>query len=92
MSTAAVETYDWQELAQRRSSDGLQIILEWCKDKFGDIVQVKVVNERTAVETEFLVSPEKALDAFNHPFAYSMIEATEAFTPTASIETTQESE
>jgi hypothetical protein len=57
-----------QELASRES-DGLSVILLW--HPRNDAVTVSVVDSRTGDSFQLAVQPERALDAFYHPFAYA---------------------
>jgi hypothetical protein len=57
-----------QELASRES-DGLSVILLW--HPRNDAVTVSVVDTRTGDRFQLAVQPERALDAFYHPFAYA---------------------
>jgi hypothetical protein len=62
------EEDETRELGQR-SGDGLDIVLLWRKN-IGAIV-VSVSDARSGENFEIPVPPEKALDAFEHPFAYA---------------------
>jgi hypothetical protein len=53
----------------RREGDGISVSLLWRKD--GNVVSVAVFDERTAEEFEVVVRPDRALDAFRHPYAYA---------------------
>jgi hypothetical protein len=57
-----------RELAHR-SADGLEVALLWHPRR--DHVSVAVHDRRDGSELEFAVDPSRALDAFNHPFAYA---------------------
>ena len=65
MSPATVET---RELAARES-DGLHVLLLWHPDE--DAVTVSVEDERAGDRFQIAVAPDRALDAFYHPFAYA---------------------
>ena len=58
-----------RELAHRRT-DGLDVRLLWDPDT--DRVTVSLADSRTGEGFEVPVAPgERALDVFNHPFAYA---------------------
>ncbi len=57
-----------RELAHR-SSDGLDVTLFW--RPADDTAYVSVIDYRAETALQFCVAHEAALDAFNHPFAYS---------------------
>ena len=59
---------DLRELAHRISG-GQEISLVW--DAREDCVSVLVRDVETGVEFQVPADREKALDAFNHPFAYA---------------------
>ena len=65
MSSGARET---RELAVR-DSDGIHIRLLWHPPK--DAVTVSVEDARAGDRFQIAVAPERALDAFYHPFAYA---------------------
>jgi len=65
MSPATLET---RELAARES-DGLHVLLLWHPDE--DAVTVSVEDERAGDRSQISVAPDRALDAFYHPFAYA---------------------
>jgi hypothetical protein len=52
-----------------RSTDGIEVSLFW--SKLGNRVTIELVDTRIDERLEFDVPPEKALDAFRHPFAYA---------------------
>lgn len=64
-----IESGRWQELAQRQNG-GLEVFLRWCKFRQTDVVEIIATDTQTGHTDEFLVEPEKALDAFYHPYAY----------------------
>jgi hypothetical protein len=68
LMTAASSRNQTQELASRES-DGLSVILLW--HPRNDAVTVSVVDKRTGDRFQLAVQPERALDAFYHPFAYA---------------------
>ena len=53
----------------RREGDGISVSLHW--RKAGNVISIAVVDGRTGEDMEFVVSPDSALDAFRHPFAYA---------------------
>jgi hypothetical protein len=64
MSTAALI----RELAVRES-DGIHIALLWHPN--GNTLSVSVEDARVGDSFQLAVAPERALDAFYHPFAYA---------------------
>lgn len=56
-----------RELAQRRSGD-IDVLLLWHPDL--DRIELCVLDLATAVSVHIDVAPDRALDAFNHPYAY----------------------
>jgi hypothetical protein len=56
------------ELA-RRSTDGIEVSLFWNGPT--DRVTIELVDRRFEEHLEFEVAPDKALDAFRHPYAYA---------------------
>ena len=56
------------ELAHR-TSNGIDVFLFW--DQLSSRITVRVFDKRTNEAFEFEVDGRKALDAFNHPFAYA---------------------
>jgi hypothetical protein len=56
----------------RREGDGISVSLLW--RKAGNVVSVAVRDERTFEEFELVVAPDRAADAFRHPFAYAASE------------------
>jgi hypothetical protein len=65
MSPTALHT---RELAARES-DGVHVLLLWDPDE--NAVSVSVEDSRLGDRLQFAVAPERALDAFYHPFAYA---------------------
>ena len=53
----------------RREGDGMLVSLLWRRAR--NVVSVAVHDGRTGLEFELEVPPHRALDAFNHPFAYA---------------------
>ena len=61
-------THETRELAVR-DSDGVHVRLLW---RPGDnAVTVSVEDSRIGDRFQMRVAPDRALDAFNHPFAYA---------------------
>jgi hypothetical protein len=65
MSSGASHT---RELADRES-DGIHVLLLWHPDE--NALTVSVEDARVGDRFQLAVSPERALDAFYHPFAYA---------------------
>ena len=61
-----------RELAHR-ASDGIEVTLLWSKR--ANRVTLAVSDSRTGDEFQLAVAPERALDAFEHPFAYAASES-----------------
>ena len=57
-----------RELAARES-DGIHVLLLWNPDD-SDLT-VSVEDERAGARFQLAVAPNRALDAFYHPFAYA---------------------
>jgi hypothetical protein len=57
-----------RELAARES-DGLQVLLLWHPDE--NVLTVSVEDARVGDRFQLAVAPDRALDAFYHPFAYA---------------------
>jgi hypothetical protein len=69
MSTGAgPKELAYKELAYREA-DGLKVQLLY--RKAGNEVLLHVFNTSAEQELEFTVPPEKALDAFEHPYVYA---------------------
>jgi hypothetical protein len=64
----SVQRDSWTELASREA-DGLLVSLFWSSE--GDGIKVAVADTRLRTRSEFAVAPDRALDAFNHPFLYA---------------------
>lgn len=58
----------FRELAHRRH-DGVDVALFW-HEPTGELT-VSVSDERTGVNFELVAEPERALDVFDHPYAYA---------------------
>ncbi len=65
MSTATPHT---RELAARES-DGIHVLLLWYPDE--NALTVSVEDARLGDRFQLAVAPDRALDAFYHPFAYA---------------------
>ncbi len=65
MSAATSQT---RELAARES-DGVHVLLLWHPDE--DTLTVSVEDVRVGDRFRLAVAPDRALDAFYHPFAYA---------------------
>jgi hypothetical protein len=63
-----IDCIETKELAAR-NGDGLEVRLLW-HPRSND-VWVEIVDERRDERMEFAVPPHRALDAFQHPFAYA---------------------
>jgi hypothetical protein len=61
-------TADIRELAVRES-DGINVVLLWYPSS--DAVTVSVEDARVGECFQLAVAPNRALDAFYHPFAYA---------------------
>jgi hypothetical protein len=65
MSTTAAET---RELAERES-DGVHVLLLW--HPADNALTVSVEDARVGKRFRFAVAPDRALDAFYHPYAHA---------------------
>ena len=65
MSTTSHEP---RELAVRES-DGVHVLLLWHPDQ--NALTVSVEDSRAGDRFRLMVAPDRALDAFYHPFAYA---------------------
>jgi hypothetical protein len=61
-------TSQTRELADRES-DGVHVLLLWYPAE--NALTVSVEDARLGDHFQFAVAPERALDAFYHPFAYA---------------------
>jgi hypothetical protein len=61
-------TREIRELAARES-DGIRVLLLWHPSE--DAVTVSVEDSRAGDRFQLAVAPDRALDAFYHPFAYA---------------------
>jgi hypothetical protein len=61
-------TAEIRELAARES-DGINVVLLWHPSR--DAVTVSVEDVRVGECFQLAVAPDRALDAFYHPFAYA---------------------
>jgi hypothetical protein len=67
MNIATLTTVVPRELA-RRVTGGLEITLYW--EAHDNTTSIEVHQEGTAETIAFPVAPDRALDAFHHPFAH----------------------
>ena len=67
MTTTTLPYIPRRELA-RRVNGGLEITLYW--DPQDDSTSIEVHHHSTEETINFLVRADRALDAFNHPFAH----------------------
>jgi hypothetical protein len=65
MSPATLQT---RELAAREN-DGIHVLLLWHPRE--DAITVSVEDDRRGDRSQLAVAPDRALDAFYHPFAYA---------------------
>lgn len=61
-------TSESRELAARET-DGIHVLLLWHPDE--NAVSVSVEDARLGDHFQIAVAPERALDAFYHPYAYA---------------------
>ena len=66
MTTSAAT--ERRELAHR-STNGIDVTLLWTKSS--NVVTIAVIDSHSAEELEFEVDGSRALDAFNHSYAYA---------------------
>ena len=66
MATSAAT--ERRELAHR-TGDGIEVTLLWTKST--NTVAIAVADAHSREELEFEVDGSRALDAFNHPYAYA---------------------
>jgi hypothetical protein len=52
-----------------RSADGIEVTLLWSRET--NALTVAVEDSRSGLSFELPAPPEKALDVFEHPFAYA---------------------
>jgi hypothetical protein len=64
-----MNTTDTRRELAHRVSDGIEVQLLWSADD--DSVSVAVCDHRDGVVFDLPVARERALHAFNHPFAYA---------------------
>jgi hypothetical protein len=53
----------------RREGDGISVSLLWRKT--GNVISIAVYDDRAGEDFELVVPPDRALDAFRHPYAYA---------------------
>jgi hypothetical protein len=68
LSVERMDSINTRELATRES-DGLQVQLLWHPEE--NAVTVAVEDTRVGAGFRLAVAPDRALDAFYHPFAYA---------------------
>src|SRR6185312_4771735 len=68
METTDQRRRPYRELAHR-VTDGLEVVLSW--HQVTNELIVSVADERTGAHYEVAAAPNKALDVFNHPYAYA---------------------
>jgi hypothetical protein len=68
----SLSTHEPREL-DHRENDGIAVTLLWYAEV--DRVTVRVLDSATEEEFEIAVDPRHALDAFWHPYAYSLAAA-----------------
>ena len=61
-----------RELAHR-CTDGIEVSLFWSKP--GNRVTIELVDHRSDERVQFDVAPDKALEAFRHPYAHAPAQA-----------------
>jgi hypothetical protein len=64
-----MSTHDTRRELAHRVADGIEVQLLWSTSD--DTVSVAVCDHRDGVVFELPVARERALHAFNHPFAYA---------------------
>jgi hypothetical protein len=62
-------TTTWTELANR-TTDGLDVRLDWAKRDDRDEVVVRVTDYREGEYFEIAAEPARALEVYYHPFVY----------------------
>ena len=67
-------TIKWTELAHRMS-DGVDVTLVWVHGIGVNEAVVSVYDTREGSYLELTVEPQRALDAYHHPFAYRDLRA-----------------
>jgi hypothetical protein len=72
-TSATQEPY--RELAHR-TNDGVEVVLLWHQPS--DELIVTVSDERNGAYFELPAEPRRALDVFNHPYAYAAEETSES--------------
>jgi hypothetical protein len=58
----------YRELAHR-TNDGVEVVLFW--HQISDELTVSVSDQRSGAYFELAAEPDRALDVFNHPYAYA---------------------
>jgi hypothetical protein len=68
MATTNTTHQPYRELAQR-VNDGVEVVLFW--HEVTEALTVTVSDERTGRYFELSADPDRALDVFEHPYAYA---------------------
>ncbi len=68
MATSDATHEHYRELAYR-ANHGVEVVLFW--HELTNELTVTVSDERTGAYYELAADPDKALDVFNHPYAYA---------------------
>jgi hypothetical protein len=68
VSVEPMDSINTRELAARES-DGLHVLLLWHPDE--NELTVSVEDVRVGDHFQLAIAPDRALDAFYHPFAYA---------------------
>jgi hypothetical protein len=68
MCTTMTNDRPRRELAHR-AADGIEVALFWSEPD--NSIALEILDSGTDTVLEFAVAPERALDAFYHPFAYA---------------------
>ena len=66
--SADIEAWPERRELSRRRSAGIEVVLYWCDTT--SAVTLFVLDERTGEAFEVEVDGARALDAFEHPYAY----------------------
>jgi hypothetical protein len=69
MNAASAAHSALRELARRRASDGIEVVLLW--DEATNELAVAAADARFGTYFELAARADEALDVFNHPYAYA---------------------
>jgi hypothetical protein len=69
MNAANVAESPIRELARRRASDAIEVVLLW--DEATNELAVAASDARLGTYFELAAKADQALDVFNHPYAYA---------------------